>query len=103
MHKLKLDLDQLAVESFDTNPSDSARRGTVQGFVPTPAATCFITCPTCYNTCASCGGTCDNSCGGTCYCSGYTCGGSCGGTCNEVTCVTCHTNCEQDSCVGPCS
>jgi hypothetical protein len=101
MHKLKLDLDQLAVESFDTIPSDGARRGTVQGFGPTP----LITCNTCYDTCASCGGTCDNSCGGTCYCGSgyYTCGGSCYGTCTEPSCdVTCHTNCQQNSCAHPC-
>jgi hypothetical protein len=99
MRKLKLDLDQITVDSFDPNPSEGVRRGTVQGFGPTPVFTCPLTCDTCYNTCASCDGTCENSCAGTCY---YTCGGSCGGTCNEPTCITCQTNCEQDSCVYVC-
>ncbi|HEX5871680.1 MAG TPA: pinensin family lanthipeptide [Longimicrobium sp.] len=77
MRKLKLDLDHLAVESFETNAADGAQRGTVRGFNPT----------------------CENSCLDTCY---YTCGGSCAGTCTEPTCITCHTYCEQESAVNAC-
>jgi hypothetical protein len=103
MHKLKLDLDQLIVESFDTNASGLARRGTVRAFshVCGPTVidfTCMNTCGTCDATC-SCGG----SCGGTCGCTGgYTCGGTCNGTCAEPTCNTCFTNCQQESCVYVC-
>lgn len=112
MHKLKLDLDQLTVESFDTNPPEGARRGTVQGLartiyntcVPSGAYTCGnLSCePGCDN---SNGGTCDASCNGTCdatcNCTGNSCYGSCINTCN-VTCDTCMTNCQQDSCVYVC-
>jgi hypothetical protein len=110
MHKLKLDLDQLTVESFDTIVPDGTQRGTVQGFGPTRfvscvpgAATCGISCePGCDN---SVGGTCDPSCGGTCdatcNCTGNSCYGTCAATCN-VTCATCQTYCQQESCVYVC-
>jgi hypothetical protein len=92
MQKLKLDLDQLVVDSFDTLLAGGGEpRGTVKAFAPTM----LLTCGTC-NTC----GTCDPSCAGcasyngTCY---NTCGPSCYGTC-----ATCQTNCEQESCVYYC-
>jgi hypothetical protein len=88
MRKLKLDLDQLTVDSFDTNPSDDTQRGTVQGFSHF-CHTLLDTCDTCDPSCASC-----VSCYGTCY---NTCGPSCYGTC-----ATCQTNCEQESCVYHC-
>jgi hypothetical protein len=100
MNKLKLDLDQLTVESFDTDASGIARRGTVRAHshlcAPTIAdLTCLNTCDTCDNTCGSCGA----SCGGTCGCTGgYSCGGTCGGSCVDPTCNTCFTNCDQMSC-----
>jgi hypothetical protein len=101
MHKLKLDLDQLTVDSFDTLSADGAGRGTIEAF-QTNAPPCTIVwnptyAPTCADTCATCPVTCYNSCGGTCdtcYCSGHTCGGSC----YDPTCATCQTNCEQESC-----
>jgi hypothetical protein len=97
VHKLKLDLDQLAVDSFDTNPSESAPRGTVQGFSHVCGPTRFD--PTCYVTC----GTCDLSCG-TCGAScGYTCGcGATAYTCNDPSCATCLTYCGQESCIEYC-
>jgi hypothetical protein len=99
MNKLKLDLDQLTVESFNTDASGIARRGTVQAHseicVPTRGEfTCGDTCDTCNNTCYD---SCAASCGGGCG-SGYSCGGTCGGTCFDPTCNTCFTNCEQESC-----
>ncbi len=96
MHKLKLDLDRLVVESFDTDASDSARRGTVRalsGFTVGPFTCVVETCDTCYDSCYSCGG----SCGGGC-----TNGPSCGSTCVDPTCNTCLTNCQQESCVQTC-
>lgn len=112
MPKLKLDLDQLVVESFDTHASGIAPRGTVRAHselcVPTfgefscvdTCGTCALTCDTCDGTC-SCGGSCGYSCGGGCS-GGYTCGGTCVGTCVDPTCNTCYTNCEQVSCVETC-
>ncbi|HEX6037679.1 hypothetical protein [Longimicrobium sp.] len=97
MNKLKLDLDQLTVESFDTDASGIARRGTVRAHshLCGPSDVCTptwgeLTCgDTCDNTCNTCGASC--GCGGG---SGYnSCYGSCGETCN-----TCITNCEQESC-----
>jgi hypothetical protein len=94
MRKLKLDLDQLTVDSFDTE-ARAERSGTVFGEQCTCYTNCSCPgCPTCdascngtCNTCnASCNGTCDASCNGTCdiYCGGtqydYTCRNI--GTCN---------------------
>jgi hypothetical protein len=87
--KLKLDLDQLSVDSFDTTETEK-QKGTVFG----EQCTCWTQCgqntcpgcPTCdasCNTCgASCYGTCGASCGATC---GYTCDGWC--TVNDYTCA----------------
>ena len=76
--KLKLDLDQLAVDTFDTSASEKPR-GTVFG----EQCTCYTQC-----TCPGCP-TCDASCNGTC---GHTCQASCYGTC-ENTCNTCAASC----------
>jgi hypothetical protein len=97
MRKLKLDLDQLTVDSFDTDADDGAQRGTVEAhslrcvspFETCEALSCNYTCGTCNATCASCA-SCFNTCGNTC-------GGSCYGTCE-----TCQTNCQQESCVYVC-
>ena len=92
MHKLKLELDHLSVESFDTNAPEGARRGTVEAHRPTLVGTCdscFETNCTCAPSCVSC-----VSCFNTC---GNTCGPSCYGTCE-----TCQTNCQQESCVYVC-
>ncbi len=104
--KLKLNLEQLTVDSFDTT-RPAAKQGTVFG----EQCTCYTncTCPGCPTCDASCNGTCDASCNGTCdaSCNG-TCNATCGNTCNwscgatqcdwGYTCGQCtalQTNCRQ--------
>ena len=74
MKKLKLDLDDLKVESFETTPETGNPRGTVVGYGDTfgrcetfDLITCFEPCETstCGHTCAR---TCNNTCGSTCGC-----------------------------------
>ena len=92
MHKLKLELDQLSVESFDVTTREGTPRGTVEAHGPTPVGTCnscFETDCTCDPSCASCVScynTCNNTCGPSCY----------------GTCATCQTHCQQESCVYVC-
>jgi hypothetical protein len=99
--KLTLNLEDLAVDTFDTTlrPKD---RGTVFG----EQCTCWTqcgqnTCPGCPTCDASCNGTCYASCNGTCNCpSGNTCDWSCQATdCNYgYTCGNCtalQTNCNE--------
>ena len=89
--KLKLDLETLAVDSFDT-ANETAENGTVFGEQCTCWTNC--TCPGCPSCDASCGGTCDASCNGTCYeqtCAncgtgGYTCLRTCGQTALYTAC-----------------
>jgi hypothetical protein len=101
MNKLKLNLDELSVESFDTTRAEK-EKGTVFGEQCTCYTQCTCPgCPTCanYNTCnATCGATCANTCddatcvgcGGTdysaCDCTQYdaTCNGY--GTCGRYPC-----------------
>ncbi len=88
MNKLKLDLESLAVETFDT-AAPAEPRGTVHGLSgtctdpescdywcqslwPSDCCTAAATCP------ASCNGSCNESCYGTC--GGLTCGATCGPT-----------------------
>ena len=86
MNKLKLHLDDLAVESFDTCDREK-EKGTVVGEQCSCNGTCPLTvCATCANTCddATCAYTCDDatcpaSCNGTC--GGASCWETCGGTC----------------------
>jgi hypothetical protein len=62
MRKLKLDLDQLAVDSFDTQ-TPPEREGTVFG----EQCTCYTcTCPGCPSCGATCGMTCNTTCGESC-------------------------------------
>ena len=71
MRKLKLDLEELAVESFPTD-TVAQERGTVQGHGQTDGGT------TCWATCI--GDTCWDSCGADCgsyYCTPYSCGLTC--------------------------
>jgi hypothetical protein len=78
MNKLKLNLDQLAVESFDTSRPAKAE-GTVFGEQCTCRTQCTCPgCPTCY---ASCNGSCGASCNGTCY----------EATCNNCGSADCQT------------
>lgn len=89
MKKLKLALDDLAVETFDTTPA-AREKGTVVGEqepCTCPTQCTCPTCPTCCNTCeATCPYTCDDN----------TCANTCENTCDDFTCIyTCgFSNCE---------
>jgi hypothetical protein len=90
MNKLKLRLDDLRIDSFDTTAPQKAK-GTVFG----EQCTCYTQC-----TCPGCP-TCDASCNGTC---GYTCQG----TCNEATCAEGYTclywgTCDNTGCNYSCN
>jgi hypothetical protein len=91
MNKLKLQLDDLRVDSFDTT-AGRREKGTIFG----EQCTCYTncTCPGCPTCDASCNGTCDASCNGTCDAS---CGG--GATCGDRH--TCAYDCTEFSCGGP--
>ena len=89
MPKIRLDVDTLHVDSFDTAPAGGAERGTVRAHAPSvwpePCAptdrvtdcgqqSCAITCN-------------DNTCWATCYATCYLgCDPGTGG-CTSVTCV----------------
>jgi hypothetical protein len=85
MKKLKLDLEELSVESFSTTPEPRREGGTVFGQQCTCYTQCTCPgCPTCDASCnGTCGGTCEASCNGTC---GGTCDASCIDTCAGFTC-----------------
>ena len=91
MNKLRLKLDDLRVDTFQTTPVQK-EKGTVFGEQCTCYTQCTCPgCPTCY---ASCNGTCDASCNGSC--GGATCDASCYGSC-DYSCA-----CSQDSCDPTC-
>jgi hypothetical protein len=91
MRKLRLEIEDLKVESFDAGAAE-ARKGTVRGRIS-------IHCdPSSPDTCDG-GQTCDGglSCAGGCGASGVnTCGYSCGGTCDYTcdTCTLCYRTCD---------
>lgn len=103
MNKLKLRMDDLRVESFETLARGADARGTVRGHEPSvhcsntctanPDCTLEFMCET-YGDCTlagSCEGTCGRSCDNTCQV-------SCGGTC-DVTCGSCYytvCGCQSD-------
>ncbi len=103
--KLKLKLDDLQVDTFQTMPLQKAK-GTVFGEQCTCYTQCTCPgCPTCYASCngscdVSCNGTCDASCNGTCD---FFCNGTYEMSCNGYTCPTaeyprpCRAYCE----IGP--
>jgi hypothetical protein len=82
--KLKLDLEHLTVDSFDTSVSEKPK-GTVFG----EQCTCYTQC-----TCPGCP-TCDATCPATCVntCDDVSCNGTCGATCN-----TCNFSCYETEC-----
>jgi hypothetical protein len=92
MNKLKLRLDDLRVDTFQTTPVQK-EKGTVFG----EQCTCYTncTCPGCPTCAASCNGTCDASCNGTC---GASCGASCYGSCDWTCEDTCDYSCGGYSC-----
>lgn len=104
MYKLKLDLNQLRVESFDTNTPEGVGIGTVKAhshhcvspFETCEDLSCRYTCATCDPTCATC-----VSCEA-CYESNNSCYVTCNASCYYGTCATCLTNCQQESCVYIC-
>ncbi len=75
--KLKLNLEDLTVDSFDTT-RPAQKQGTVFG----EQCTCYTNC-----TCPGCP-TCDASCNGTC-------GGTCANTCDDNTCADCTNETEE--------
>lgn len=80
MKKLTLDLDALAVESFDAETPD-AGQGTVQGRQQSVYDTCY----------------------GQQTCGGNTCADSCDGVCGSYYCVTGDGSCDENhSCVWTC-
>lgn len=101
MKKLRLELDALRVESFDT-AGGAGGRGTVQGHNVTygeswdwpcePVDSDYTADPAqcqtqAYTCAASCNGTC-HSCNGTCHSCYATCYGSCQRTCDN-SCEIC--------------
>jgi hypothetical protein len=108
MAKLKLELADLKVDSFDPAPEDGQHRGTVIGRETVGRGTCWGICSgaSCEAFCSynnpSCYGSCDTVCidcetgacetqqwtcdGSTCA---ATCAGSCGGTCDCTYADTC--------------
>jgi len=101
MKKIRLDLDTLSVESFDTRAGGDAADGTVFGHIPpeTYAKYCSDgqTCEAtgCFGTAATDCGTCGASACGTCATNCGTCATACGtcdtycGTCDPYCCCTC--------------
>lgn len=87
--KMKLQLDELAVETFDTTPLERGK-GTVLGHQQCTCVTVCTCpgCPTCEGTCpgeASCDDTCWNTC------DDWTCAVTCGLS-------QCETRCPNQTC-----
>jgi hypothetical protein len=111
MGKLKLELDALAVESFETTRAGESE-GTVfanQGGGGITGVSCFqVSCHiSCFASCIhTCGQTCQRlSCGPTCHVAATchvscfaTCYASCLATCNFTCFGTCHHTCIQQVC-----
>jgi hypothetical protein len=105
MRKMMLQLESLAVESFDTTAA-GAPGGTVLAYDRTEG--CTNTCAgSCFNTACTCPpGSCQLTCGGSCVltcavtCLGPTCPGSCVDTCG--TCAG-NQSCEESLCTSPCA
>ncbi len=94
--KLKLNLDALSVDTFDTTRSER-QNGTVFGEQCTCWTACGQnTCPGCPTCDGSCNGTCAGSCDNTCV---YTCDdASCAGCGTGYTACGCETHCLQTGC-----
>jgi hypothetical protein len=100
MQKLRLNLDALTVESFDTVGGDAARRGTVPAHAMNSELNCMPTERGCEaagsDTCA----TQATACGTCATCWATNCGATACGSCNGATCVytycgTCDTRCAS--------
>ena len=91
--KLKLNLDELTIDSFDTTSRESGR-GTVVG---EEQCTCWTQCG--QNTCPGCP-TCGETCNANVYTCAYscdTCDGSCGGSCWYTECPTNGQTCNPSN------
>jgi len=82
--KLKLNMEDLAVDSFDTTLREKTE-GTVFGEECTCDTAC--TCPGCPSCYESCNGTCDDTCAYTC--DDDTCAYSCDGACATIRFTNC--------------
>lgn len=88
--KLRLDLEQLAVESFSVSAGDEAR-GTVHGHGEVPPdepasdydGVCNTYYASCRGSCASCVNSCWNTCNATCASCVVSCPQSCHSVCYE--------------------
>lgn len=89
-NKLKLNLDELSVDTFDTSARGPGQRGTVRA---NECCACCCCCPCC----------CTFGCTAATDCGQATCGVSCYGTCGEYTCqASCNGTCDY-SCNGTCN
>jgi len=103
MKKLKLNLDEIKVESFQTVQA-LINKGTVLGndewtvtCPPDTEAGCATEAATCPNTCVNtCAATCPNTCIATCVAS---CNGTCDGTCG---CTPSWDGTCEAGCTGAC-
>ena len=77
MKKLKLNLDEIKIESFETVTVSTLRKGTINGEESVPPSECNDTCtsPSCF-------------------------GDSCGITCSPNT--TCVETCQGNTCIDSC-
>lgn len=82
MKKIKLDLDALNVETFETGKDKVKREGTVRAHANT-----FDSSPTCNG-----GSTCWDSCDG--VCGSYFCVPTDGNSCQQATCIIYSCQCS---------
>ena len=94
MNKLKLQLEDLLVDSFDTTPVQK-EKGTVFG----EQCTCYTNC-TCPG-CPSCDATCPATCAYTC--DDASCAGSCGASCYGSCDYSCDCTNGGDTCAFSCN
>ena len=91
MRKLKLEIDELRVESFDTRPTASGT-GTVRAHVDLAEAENNEAITTPQTQQFSCIGTCKISCLGSCLV-------SCDGTCDDLCSLGCSDGCTGSTCL----
>lgn len=98
MRKMKLEIEALRVESFDTTAAARLDTGTVRAHADTVEGELVaITTPqtqadSCFETCRiSCWGSCLESCAGTCEV-------SCDGRCTELCSYGCSDGCTYRTC-----
>jgi hypothetical protein len=110
MKKLRLNLDALSVETFQTDDVVNGT-GTIEGYISTRCTGGAMTCNDA-NTCVPAGATCDNdtcyvSCNGSCPCyPNYETYDGCGGPIDSSVYTGCG-NCqvsvnEVGTCIAPC-